>query len=73
MYVPKGERKRGRPPSDRVRFESRLLPSRIQEIEDTAREDQRSIPDQLDYLVGLGLRVRGRVKASERKVIEEVA
>ena len=73
FHVPNRSRKKvGRPPSDRVRFESRMWPSRIEELEDSAEEDKRAIPEQLDYLLDLGLKVRAKVKASEVKALKEV-
>jgi hypothetical protein len=49
-----------------------MWPSRIEELEDSAEEDKRAIPEQLDYLLDLGLKVRAKVKASEVKALKEV-
>jgi hypothetical protein len=73
LPVPARARKKvGRPPSDRVRFESRMWPSRIKELEGSAKQDKRAIPEQLDYLLELGLKVRAKVKSSEIRALKEV-
>ena len=64
-------KKTGRPPGERVRFVSRLSESRLKELEESAQEDRRALPDQLDYLLEIGLRVRDGVRPEEKKLMDK--
>lgn len=65
------EKKRGRPPSDRVRWDTRITLELLDKLHAAAEEDKRQPPDELDYLLVLGLRMRDRVRKSEKKALED--
>ena len=54
-----------------MRFVSRISESRLQELEASAQRDHRALPDQLDYLLEIGLRVREKVRPDEGKLMEK--
>lgn len=56
--------------SDTTQIAARLGSDRVREIDETAAEDHRDRTKQLEYLTGLGLAARRRLKELERLAAE---